>query len=166
MNGVGFAPLCEHIAMFNLEYVATALGVNVENGGLSLYESPAEGDTIANAGTLTLTNTPVAFDGSVIGWYKKPTENNWTIATITGNTMSVPNAQIGDVYCVKYFYQNVNARSITLKAQYVPRTIHLVIINDLYSGNAADVGNATRYGRLITDIPSFQLDGEVCKHIL
>ena len=32
-------------------------------------------------------------------------------------------------------------------------------MNDLFSGDTADVGSATRYGRIITDIPSFQLDG-------
>ena len=145
--------------MFNLEYVASALGVNVEAGGLSLYESTAAGESITTAGSITLANTPVAFDGALIGWYKKPSDKNWTIATIAGNVMTIPNSQIGEVYCIKYFYQNVNARSITIKAQYVPRVLHLVLINDLYSGNAGDVGNAERYGRLITDIPQFQLDG-------
>ena len=145
--------------MFNLNYVAAALGVPVESGGLSLYESAAAGETIAVAGQLTLTNTPVAYDGPLIGWYKKPTDLNWSIATITGNTMTIPGAQIDDVYCVKYFYQNLNARSITIKAQYVPQVLHVVIINDMFSGDVADIGNATRYGRLITDIPRFQLDG-------
>jgi hypothetical protein len=32
-------------------------------------------------------------------------------------------------------------------------------MNDLFSGDSADIGSATRYGRIITDIPSFQLDG-------
>ena len=150
-------------AMFNLNYVAAALGVPVESGGLSLYESAAAGETIAVAGQLTLTNTPVAYDGSLIGWYKKPSDVNWSVATITGTTMTIPGAQIGDVYCVKYFYQNLNARSITIKAQYVPQVLHVVIINDMFSGDVADIANATRYGRLITDIPRFQLDGEVFK---
>ncbi len=150
--------------MFNLQYVAANLGVDVEHGGLSVYESPRDGESVTVAGQITLTNTPTAFDGSVIGWYKKPADANWSIATITGNVMSIPDAQIGDVYCVKYFYQNANAQSITIKAQYVPRVLHMVLINDLYSGSAANVGaSTTAYGRLITDIPQFQLDGKIFK---
>ena len=60
---------------------------------------------------------------------------------------------------MKYFYQNENARSIIINTQYVPKVLHLVIMNDLFSGDAADIGSATRYGRIITDIPSFQLEG-------
>ena len=54
----------------------------------------------------------------------------------------------------------MNAKSITIKAQYVPKTLHLVLINDLYSGDVANVAASTsKYGRLITDIPQYQLDG-------
>ena len=76
--------------------------------------------------------------------------------------MLVPGAIAGESYCIKYFYQNENAESITIKAQFVPKVLHLVLINDLYSGSAADVAASTsKYGRLITDIPNFQLDGNV-----
>lgn len=146
-------------AMFNLEYVAANLGVNIEQGGLTVYESPAEGEVVATAGSITLTHTPVEFGGSVIGWYKLPAEKYWKVATITGNTMAIPTAQSGDVFCVKYLWQNPNARQITIKSQYVPKVLHVIIMNDLYSGDSSDIGTATRYGRLITDIPSLQLDG-------
>lgn len=147
-------------AMFNLQYVAANLGVNLEQGGLSVSEEElVVGDT---AGSVTLTNTPVSFDGAYIGWYKKPSDADWSIGTITvaTKTMSIAGASTGDHYCVKYFYQNENAKSITIKAQFVPKVLHLVLINDLFSGSTADVGNSTaKYGRLITDIPNFQLDG-------
>lgn len=147
-------------AMFKLEYVAANLGVNIEQGGLSVYESSASGETVGAGGVITLTNTAVAFDGTLLGWYKKPAEANWNVVNISsGNTMIIPDATQGDVYCIKYFYQNPNARQIMIKTQYVPKTLHVVILNDLFSGDVADVGSATRYGRIITDIPSFQLDG-------
>ena len=146
-------------AMFKLEYVAANLGVDIEQGGLSVYESPAQGENIGAGGVITLTNTAVAFNGSIIGWYKKPSDNYWTIANIVGNKITIPNYQTGDSYCVKYFYQNQNARHITINTQYVPKTLHVVILNDLFSGDTKDVANASKYGRLITDIPSFQLDG-------
>lgn len=144
-------------AMFNLEYFAANLGVNIDQGGLSIYESPKEGEAVSS-GVVTLAKTPVAFGGAYIGWYKRPSDQYWTIGTITGNTMSIPDASDLDRYCVKYFYQNEDARSITIKTQYVPKVLHVVIINDLFSGDATE-GGVNKYGRLITDIPSFQLDG-------
>lgn len=148
-------------ALFNLDYVAASLGVDVEQGGLSVYESPKAGETVAAGGKITFTNTAVVFGDAIIAWYKKPTDDDWNIATVTDNAITIPGATAGDHYCVKYFYQNLNAKSITIKAQYVPKTLHLVLINDLYSGDVANVGASTsKYGRLITDIPQFQLSGE------
>ena len=150
-------------AMFKLEYLAANLGVDIEAGGLSVYESPAAGETVGAGGVISLTNVPTLMNGSLLAWYKKPSEANWNVATITSAgedySITIPNATASDSYCIKYFYQNENARNITINTQYVPKTLHLVIMNDLFSGDSADVGSATRYGRIITDIPSFQLDG-------
>ena len=78
--------------------------------------------------------------------------------------MNIAGAKENEHYCVKYFYQNENAKSITIKAQFVPKVLHLVLINDLFSGSTADVAASTaKYGRLITDIPQFQLDGKIFK---
>lgn len=146
--------------MFNLQYVAASLGVDVNQGGVALYESAKAGETVATGGKITLTNTAVAFDGAILAWYKKPADDDWTVATVSDNAITIPSAVAGDHYCVKYFYQNLNAKSITIKAQYVPKTLHLVLINDLYSGDVANVAASTsKYGRLITDIPQYQLDG-------
>lgn len=143
-------------AMFDLNYIALSLGVNVESGGLSVKEEELK---VGADSTVTTTETPVAFDGTMIGWYKKPTDNDWTIGTITGNKMTITGDTQEAVYCVKYFYQNANAKSITIKSQYVPATLHVVVLTDLYSGKVGTQSDATRYGRLIVDIPQFQLDG-------
>ena len=97
----------------------------------------------------------------MIGLYKKTgTNDDWTVATISGNKMTIPGSKNGDKYCIKYFYINENAKSITIKAQYVPKVLHLVLINDLYSGDATNVAaSSAKYGRLITDIPQYQLNG-------
>lgn len=148
-------------AMFNLQYVAASLGVGVEQGGISLYESPKAGETVAAGGKVALSETAVAFEGAILAWYKKPSDDDWKVTTVAANAITIPGATVGDHYCVKYFYQNLNAKSITIKAQYVPKTLHLVLINDLYSGDVANVAaSSSKYGRLITDIPQFQLSGE------
>ena len=143
-------------AMFDLNYIALSLGVNVESGGLSVKEEELK---VGADSTVTTTETPVAFDGTMIGWYKKPTDTDWTIGTIAGNKMTITGSTQDAVYCVKYFYQNANAKSITIKSQYVPATLHVVVLTDLYSGKVGTQSDATRYGRLIVDIPQFQLDG-------
>lgn len=146
--------------MFNLEYVAAALGTNVVMGGISVYESPAAGETIGAGGVITLTQTAVSFDGTILAWYKKPSDENWTVATVADNSITIPGATATDHYCVKYFYENENARSITIKAQYVPAELHVVIINDLFNGDISTSSTeTTKIGRLITDIPRLQLDG-------
>lgn len=142
--------------MFDLQYMALSLGVSVEKGGISVKEEEL---TIGVDGSVTTTEPPIAFDGSMIGWYKKPTDDNWTVGTINGKKMYISGGGASATYCVKYFYQNANADFITIKSQYVPSTVHLVIMTDLYSGKVGSQSDATRYGRLIVDIPQYQLEG-------
>lgn len=143
-------------AMFDLQYMALSLGVNLESGGLSVKEEEL---AVGVDGTVTVSETPVAFSGSMIGWYKKPSDTEWSIGTFTGSKMAISGASQSDPYCVKYFYINENAKSIKIKSQYVPSELHVVIMNDLYSGDVGSQSDATRYGRLITDIPRLQMDG-------
>ena len=143
-------------AMFDLQYMALSLGVNLESGGLSVKEEEL---AVGTDGTVTASETPVAFNGSMIGWYKKPSDTEWSIGTFTGSKMSISSGSQNDPYCVKYFYINENAKSIKIKSQYVPSELHVVIMNDLYSGDVGSQSDATRYGRLITDIPRLQMDG-------
>ena len=144
-------------AMFKLEYIAASLGVDIQQGGLSVAEETV---TAGVGGSLTVANTPVAFDGSMIGWFKKPSDENWTIGTFAANAMTATGAQAGETYCVKYFYQNANARSITIKTQYVPSELHVVIMNDLFNGDiSTNPTDTAKAGRLIVDIPRLQMDG-------
>lgn len=146
-------------AMFDINYIAASLGTSVDVGGANAIAIKEEQVSVATAGQVTLSETPVAFNGAYIGWYKLPADDNWTIGTISGSTMIIADATVSDVYCVKYFYNNENAKSIIIPVQYVPATLHVVIINDLFSGDVANVGQASKIGRLITDIPRLQLDG-------
>ena len=150
-------------AMFKLEYLAANLGVDISMGGLSVYESTSSGEVVRADGSILLTETPTLINGSLLAWYKKPADANWSVTTAvqsgTDYIIRPAGAVENDSFCIKYFYQNENARSIIINTQYGPKPIHLVIMNDLFAGDTADVGSATRYGRIITDIPSFQLDG-------
>lgn len=73
--------------------------------------------------------------------------------------MAISGATVGEKYCVMYFYQNMNAQSIIIPTDYVPDELHVIILNDLFNADISTTNNATKIGRLITDIPRLQLDG-------
>lgn len=147
-------------AMFNMEYVAASLGTTLRQGGLSFKE---EESTVATVKQIPLSTTPLALEGSLVAWYSKPGQDNWTVGTVkfAANKyyIEVDSATVGEKYCVKYFWQNENAESIIIPVQYVPAELHVILINDEYSGEAIDAADVTTIGRLITDIPRLQLDG-------
>lgn len=148
-------------AMFNLEYVAASLGTTLRQGGLSFKE---EESTVTTAKQIPLSTTPLALEGSLVAWYSKPGQDNWVTGTVkTANSkyyIDVEAATVGEKYCVKYFWQNENAESIVIPVQYVPAELHVILINDEFSGEAIDSIDTTAIGRLITDIPRLQLAGE------
>ena len=145
---------------FKLEYIAANLGVDLQKGGLGVYQGEL---TVQTAGKVTLPQAPTAVAGSLIGWYRTPSEKDYTVGTITEAagtyTMAIPNATVGEKYCVMYFYQNANADNIIIPVDYVPDELHVIILNDLFNADISTTNNATKIGRLITDIPRLQLDG-------
>ena len=147
-------------AMFNMEYVAASLGTTLRQGGLSFKE---EESIVTTAKQIPLSTTPLALEGSLVAWYSKPGQDNWTVGTVKSAAnkyyIEVDSATINEKYCVKYFWQNENAESIVIPVQYVPAELHVILINDEYSGEAIDASDVTTIGRLITDIPRLQLDG-------
>ena len=148
-------------AMFNLEYVAASLGTTLRQGGLSFKE---EESTVATAKQIPLSTTPLALEGSLVAWYSKPGQDNWITGTVKNANgkyyIDVEAATVGEKYCIKYFWQNENAESIVIPVQYVPAELHVILINDEFSGEAIDSIDTTAIGRLITDIPRLQLAGE------
>ena len=148
-------------AMFNLEYVAASLGTTLRQGGLSFKE---EESTVTTAKQIPLSTTPLALEGSLVAWYSKPGQDNWITGTVKNANgkyyIDVEAATVGEKYCIKYFWQNENAESIVIPVQYVPAELHVILINDEFSGEAIDSIDTTAIGRLITDIPRLQLAGE------
>lgn len=148
-------------ATFKLEYLAWSLGTTIEQGGTSFYESQ-DGEKVVTAGRIELKNKPAAFNGAMIGWYKKPAETGWSIGTITETGskyyLTVAGAQPNDVYCIKYPYMDENARMIAIPADFNPDELHVVLLNDLYNADINTNSAASKVGRLITDIPRLSLD--------
>lgn len=149
-------------ATFKLEYLAWTLGTTIEQGGTAIYESGSAGESVVTAGSIELANKPAAFNGTMIGWFKKAGADAWSIASIseTGGKyyMNIAGSQVGEVYCVKYPYMDENARMMTIPADFNPDELHVVIINDLYNADINTDSGASVVGRLITDIPRLGLD--------
>lgn len=148
-------------ATFKLEYLAWSLGTTIEQGGTSFYESQ-DGEKVVTAGQIELKNKPAAFNGAMIGWYKKPAETGWSIGAITETGgkyyLAVSGAQVNDIYCIKYPYMDENARMIAIPADFNPDELHIVLLNDLYNADINTNSAASKVGRLITDIPRLSLD--------
>ena len=96
-------------------------------------------------------------------WAKKSTEDDthYTPITFTGKTATLEGAKVGDVYCVKYFYNNTSARKFIVNTAYIPAIVHAVATFPLFkSGTSSDQFTASsQVGEIQVDIPNFQLEG-------
>ena len=146
--------------VFDLNRMAVSFGTNLRQGGTSIKE---EESTVTTAKQIPLSTTPLAYEGVLVAWYSKPGIDDWKVGTVKSAAnkyyIEVDSATVNEKYCVKYFWQNENAESIVIPVQYVPAELHVILINDEYSGEAIDASDVTTIGRLITDIPRLQLDG-------
>ena len=148
--------------VFDLNRMAVSFGTNLRQGGTSIKE---EESTVATAKQIPLSTTPLAYEGVLVAWYSKPGTDDWKVGTVKSAAnkyyIEVEAATVGEKYCIKYFWQNENAESIVIPAQYVPGTVHMVLITDIYAAETIveDIGNTTIIGHLITDLPRVQLDG-------
>lgn len=148
--------------LFNFDELSLTTGNTIEQGGLSFKE---ESSTITANGAATLTETPVApvgTGGKILVWYKKPVDSDWkNVIYTTGTTVIIPGATQGDTYCLKYFWNNENSRSMTLQAAYEPAEVQLVLIQDLYSVEVQKgaTNPGAKAGNLITICPRYKLNG-------
>ena len=144
--------------LFDLQYLALNCGGSIQ---ASADVMTNEQVTIAVANTLTVSKTPVAFNGAVQGWYKKSSEPDtaYKLATFTGKTASIVGASVGDIYCVKYFYNDTTARKFVVNTAYIPAIVHAVATFPLFkSGTTTEnYSSSSQVGEIQVDIPNFQL---------
>lgn len=151
-------------ALFDLEYIALNLGVDIQSGGITVYEGQK---TIGDNAPLTLPYSAVPFDGEYLCWWKWADETEWHNGQIvTGDPdkkmMNLTGAETPSaprVICYKYFYNDANARSVVINANYNPKVVSLIILNDEFSGDSDNIGSSSKVGRLVTSIPNFQFNG-------
>ena len=155
-------------ALFDLEYIALNLGVDIQSGGITLYEGSYVTQALYPDGSTDLSYEAVPFNGQYLAWWKLPEDTEWKQATISsageliGMKRFVPTGYTGgagQTICYKYFYNDANARSITINANYNPKVVSLIILNDEFSGDSDNIGSSSKVGRLVTSIPNFQFNG-------
>lgn len=96
-------------------------------------------------------------------WAKKSTEDDthYTPITFTGKTATIEGANVGDIYCVKYFYNNLSARQFIVNTAYIPSIVYAVATFPLFkSGTSTEQFTASsQVGEIQVQIPNFQLEG-------
>lgn len=147
---------------FNFNEIGLVTGNTIEQGGLSFKEEQV---VAAAGGVVTPTQTPVApvgMAGKILVWYKKPADKDWKDITYN-NGVTIPSATVGEVYCIKYFWDNPNAESMTLNANSEPAELQLVLIQDLYSVSVQKgvTTPGAKAGQAITICPRYKLNGNI-----
>jgi hypothetical protein len=147
-------------ALFNMEYIAASVGTAVDNNGADVIMNEAI-DAQAD-GTLTISKMPKKLGCSnVYVWLRDSESEVWKKVDMgeTGSkTVTDSMIKSGNKYCVKYFYTNNNASKIRIASDYVPKTLRLVLKENLYAAGETN-SSQTKVGYVLINIPRFQLDG-------
>lgn len=146
--------------LFDLQYLALNCGGSIQASSDVMTNEQV---TIQVSNQITVSQTPVAFNGQVVGWAKKSTEDDshYVPVTFTGKTANISGASVGDIYCVKYFYNDISARKFIVNTAYVPATVHAIATFPLFkAGTSSDQYTASsQVGEIQVEIPAFQLEG-------
>ena len=142
-------------AMFNLEYLAMNTGSDISLGGDVMVDE----ELTSTAKKITLSKTAVAISGSKVYAYAKKsgTDNVYDkYAVAQDNSIEVPT---DGTYCIRYMYTNDLASKMVVKANFIPKTLTLILEANLYSGGSCDIETSTLAGKVTIKVPRFMLNG-------
>jgi len=117
---------------WNLAMLAETVGSILETGNYYQEETVA---VATNSGTVT--DTPIAFEGTTIyGWATSPAGVTQRV-TFSGSTFTVTSDEADGNWCVRYYTANLTeGKSFTISANIIPSVVKLVMEAQL---NSADV---------------------------
>ena len=142
-------------AMFNLEYLAMNTGSDISLGGDVMVDE----ELTSTAKKITLSKTAVAISGSKVYAYAKKsgTDNVYDkYAVAQDNSIEVPS---DGTYCIRYMYTNDLASKMVVMANFIPKTLTLILEANLYSGGSCDIETSTLAGKVTIKVPRFMLNG-------
>ena len=144
--------------LFDLQYLALNCGGAIQASSDVMTNEQV---TISTANTITVSQTPVAFNGAVVGWAKRSDQDDshYTLINFAGKDATIEDASVGDIYCVKYFYNEVTARKFVVNTAYIPATVHAIATFPMFkAGTSSDqYTSSSQIGEIQVDIPNFQL---------
>ena len=135
-------------AMFNLEYLAMNTGSDISLGGDVMVDEE-----------LTSTTKKIKLSGSKVYAYAKKsgTDNVYDkYAVSETNEIEVP---VDGTYCIRYMYTNDLASRMIINANFIPKTLTLILEANLYSGGSCDIETSTLAGKVTIKVPRFMLNG-------
>lgn len=145
-------------ALWNLQYLALSFGSDIVEGNVDVLATESD-ITITQANTITVQGTPVDFAGlGTVGWYRRASEQDWHKITFVGQTATVEGLAVGTTVCVSYNSINSAARMITVYENMVPSEMHAILEQDLFLGEPGSEEGSSRVGKLVIDIPRYQLN--------
>ena len=146
--------------LFDLQYLALNCGGSIQAGSDVMINEQV---TISVANTITVAQTPVEFNGQVIGWAKKSSEPDsaYRLITFTGKNATIEGTSVGDIYCVKYFYNSSSARKFVVNTAYIPATVYAVATFPMFKAGTSteNYTSSSQVGEMQVVIPNFQLEG-------
>ena len=152
-------------AEFSLEYVALKTGSTIQ---MAAQVSTQEQVTVTEAGKIKVSNKPtLAPDetgSQVLGFYRivgaKTDEYTPIVLDTESKEGLASDVKVGDVVCVKYFYNDEGSRKIVVPSNIVPHTVYLVMrIPELASSSPTqDISSNTIIGEIQVQVPRFLLN--------
>jgi hypothetical protein len=153
-------------AMFDLNYIALQVGAAIEGSQTAFY---SEEFTIAATGetekTLSKTAQPI---GNACGldkvfcWIREKgcgADVAWQgVEVAQGNKIDV-SAYAGKSICVEYFINKPEARGLSVKANFIPAELILILTTKLFAGDANAPETGKPVGSITVKVPRFSLDG-------
>lgn len=164
-------------ATWSLDYLAAQIGSKIEENATGKYISSVQG-TVADAGALTATiaqgkiatlfeadNAMCPGTNSKIVWVKDCNDDMYTYSvsgdtTYTYTLVGTKNPAKGKV-CVYYPTSQDGCRQLIVSAAYAPQEFSLFLYGKLFVGNGCQKSQGKAAGKIVIEIPRFQLDGTV-----
>jgi hypothetical protein len=136
---------------WNLNFIANTTGSSVTTGK-NVYDE--ESITLAAAGAGTVVGTPLAVEGTTLYGWVILADGTEEKVEFTGKNFSCAGAE-GDVVIVRYYGLDSAARSMTIKNNFIPKIVRLVLEAQLFSSDQA----ANKVGTVLMEFPRVQLSG-------
>ena len=164
-------------ATWSLDYLAAQIGSQISENATGKYISSVQG-TMAAEGALTVkiddgkiatlfedTNAMCPGTNSKIVWVKDCNDDMFTYtvsgdSTYTYTLVGTKNPKEGKV-CVYYPTSQDGCRQLIVSAAYAPQEFSLFLYGKLFAGNGCQKSQGKAAGKIVIEIPRFQLDGTV-----